>query len=164
MIQYQYGMEPWQLNEDNDGQEQPLGLGAPSLVGLSGRKKEKRGWAKKHQGKIREVSKYVQVFCSLFFFFFTMKDSRLEDLWIVTVCFARRGRSWATEGGCRRHLWGGQQTRPEVCWTKTCHLGRFSLAALTFWIYNTFFTKCSKSQWSWILTYLPLKCLFLSLL
>lgn len=141
-----------------------LGPGGTKFGGALRAEKRKEGLS---QEAPRENKRSLKVCTSVlfsFFFFFTMKDSRLEDLWIVTVCFARRGRSWATEGGCRRHLWGGQQTRPEVCWTKTCHLGRFSLAALTFWIYNTFFTKCSKSQWSWILTYLPLKCLLLSLL
>lgn len=140
-----------------------LGPGGTKFGGALRAEKRKEGLS---QEAPRENKRSLKVCTSVLFsfFFFTMKDSRLEDLWIVTVCFARRGRSWATEGGCRRHLWGGQQTRPEVCWTKTCHLGRFSLAALTFWIYNTFFTKCSKSQWSWILTYLPLKCLLLSLL
>lgn len=43
VVQYQYSMEPWQLNEDNDGQEQPLGLGGTKCGGALRAEKEKRG-------------------------------------------------------------------------------------------------------------------------
>lgn len=142
-----------------------FGPGGTKFCGaLRAEKRKERGWAKKHQGKVREVSKYVQVFCSFFFFFRTMKDSRLEDLWIVTVGFARRGRSWATEGGCKRHLWGAAASYWDLLnqkllasWEVFTPLHWHSEFTTRFYI-KLFFTKCSRSQGSWILTYLPLKC------
>lgn len=90
---------------------------------------------------------FVLFFC----FFFAMKHSRLEDLWIATMCFARRGRSWATEGGCRRHLWWCSRLlpRPVVEPKVVGILGGFHSAALTFWIYNTFLNKIAFYQLLW---------------
>lgn len=157
-------MEPWQLNEDNDGQEQPLGLGAPSLVGLSGRKKEKeRGWAKKHQGKIREVSKYVQVFCSLFFFFYNerFKTWRLVDCHSVLQGKGKAGQqrvgAEGTCGGAADSYQGLLNQKLLSSWEVFAPLHWHSEFTTRFLI-KLVFTKRSKSQWSWILTSLPLKC------
>lgn len=136
------------------------------------KKRKERGWAKKHQGRVREVSKYVQVFCSPFFpfCFLTMKDSRLEDLWIVTVWFARRGRRWATEGWVQKAPVGESagsyrgllNQKWLTSWEVFTPLHWHAEFATHFYI-KLFFTKCSRSQWSWILTYLPLKWRALSL-
>lgn len=61
-------------------------------------------------------------------FSFTMKDSRLEDSGIVRVCFARQGRSWVIEGGCKRHLQRGSRLLPKsVEPVRSTPLGEFSL-------------------------------------
>lgn len=139
---------------------------------LRAEKRKEWGWAKKHQGKVREVSKYVQVFSPIFIFFSFLykkiKDSRLEDLWIVSVWFARQGRSWATEDGCKRHLWGAAGSYQDLLNQKL--LASWKVFTLLHWhsefttrfYIKLLFTKFSKSQGSWILTYLHLKCCTLS--
>lgn len=69
----------------------PWALGAPNVVGLSGRKKKREG-LKKHQGKVREVSKYVQVFCSLFFYDERFKAWRLVDWQCVSQGQGKAGQ------------------------------------------------------------------------
>lgn len=129
--------------------------------GSQGGKRKERGWAKKHQGKVREVSKYVQVFCSLFFY-----DEKDVKAWRLVDCpcvLQGQGKAgqWRVyaEGACR-----GQQALTEVCWTTlSVLLGNFHSTAHAYRLCNAFLRKLfdikhTKRQWRWILTYLPLKC------
>lgn len=142
-----------------------LGPGGTKFGGALRAEKRKEGLSQEapRENK-RSLKVCTSVLFSFFFFFLQWKIQDLKTCGLSQCVLQGEGEAGQQRVGAEGTCGGGQQTRPEVCWTKTCHLGRFSLAALTFWIYNTFFTKCSKSQWSWILTYLPLKCLLLSLL
>ena len=139
----------------------PWAWGHQIWWGSQGGKRKERGWAKKHQGKVREVSKYVQVFCALFFCNERFKTWRLMDCQDV---FYRAREKLGNRGWVQKAPVGVQQALTEACWT-TCQAswGVFTLLhlhtdfAMPFKI-KLFLTKHSESQWSWILTYLPLKC------
>lgn len=139
---------------------------------LRAEKRKERGWAKKHQGKVREVSKYVQVFCSPFFiiFFFNerFKTWRLVDCQITCViCKARdklgqqRVYAKGTCGEAAGSYWGLLNHKLLASWEVFTPLHWHSEFTRRFYI-KLFFARCSRSQWSWFLAYLPLKCRALS--
>lgn len=138
---------------------------------LRAEKRKERGWAKKHQGRVREVSKYVQVFCSPFFSFLFFNNERFKTWRLVdchsVICKAREkvgSRGWVQKapiGESAGSYWGLLNQKLLTSWEVFTLLHWHAEFATHFYI-KLFFTKCSRGQWSWILTYLPLKCCILS--
>lgn len=92
----------------------PWAWGHQVWWGSQGGKKKREGLS---QEAPRENKRSLKVCTSVlfsFFFFFTMKDSRLEDLWIVTV-FCKAREKLGNRGWVQKAPVGGQQTHTEVC-------------------------------------------------
>lgn len=109
------------------------------------KKRKERGWAKKHQGRVREVSKYVQVFCSPFFSFLFFNNERFKTWRLVdchsVICKARE--KVGNRGlGAKGTQWGVSRLVLRPVEPKVVDiLGGFHSAALTCWICNTFLYK-----------------------
>lgn len=140
----------------------PWAWGHQILWGSQGGKRKERGWAKKHQGKVREISKYVQVFRSLFFYNERFNTWRLMDCQGV---FCKARSKLASKGWVQKAPGGGQQALTQVCWAKLWGLfgGVFTPLhlhtdfAIPFLV-KLFLRNTLTSQWSWSLTYPSLKC------
>lgn len=125
-----------------------LGPGGTKFGGaLRAEKRNERGWAKKHQGKVREVSKYVQVFRSLFFYNERFKTWRLMDCQGV---FYKAREKLGNRGWVQKAPVVGQQALTQVCWTKLSGLlGSFHSTALLYWLCNAFFNKIVSYRTLW---------------